>query len=456
MKLDESLRVEGDTNLSSFRETWQNKNLSKESLRILEEDAKYFLHQSLSTPCLNVLKGSKGIYIEDLDGKLYLDFHGNNVHQVGYGNCDVIKAIKEEMDSLPFSPRRYTNEKAVALAKKLTELAPKKLNKILLTPGATSAIGMAMKLAKLATGKHNFISFWDSFHGASMDALSVGGEEFFRKGLGPMIPGCEHIIPYNSYRPLFGNSEDFDLRICEILEYTIEKQGEVAAVIMETFRNTDIMVPPKRFLKRIREICDKHNVLLILDETPIALGRTGKFFAFENFDIEPDMVVIGKGLGGGIFPIAALIARDDLDIGQKTALGHYTHEKSSVGSAAALATIEYIEKNRIMDNVNDLSKKIEIKLDSMKKKYSIIGDYRIIGLQFGIELVKDRTTKEKALMEAEKIMYKCLDRGLSFKISSGSVLTLAPALTIKEKDLDIAMNILESAIREVQEEKDGE
>ncbi|MEG0398090.1 MAG: aminotransferase class III-fold pyridoxal phosphate-dependent enzyme, partial [Cetobacterium sp.] len=230
----------------------------------------------------------------------------------------------------------------------------------------------------------------------------------------------------------------------------------VAAVIMETFRNTDIMVPPKRFLKRIREICDKHNVLLILDETPIALGRTGKFFAFENFDIEPDMVVIGKGLGGGIFPIAALIARDDLDIGQKTALGHYTHEKSSVGSAAALATIEYIEKNRIMDNVNDLSKKIEIKLNSMKKKYSIIGDYRIIGLQFGIELVKDRTTKEKALMEAEKIMYKCLDRGLSFKISSGSVLTLVPALTIKEKDLDIAMNILESAIREVQEEKDGE
>ncbi|MEG0398091.1 MAG: aminotransferase class III-fold pyridoxal phosphate-dependent enzyme, partial [Cetobacterium sp.] len=226
MKLDENLRVEGDTNLSSFRETWQNKNLSKESLRILEEDTKYFLHQSLSTPCLNVLKGSKGIYIEDLDGKLYLDFHGNNVHQVGYGNCDVIKAIKEEMDSLPFSPRRYTNEKAVALAKKLTELAPKKLNKILLTPGATSAIGMAMKLAKLATGKHNFISFWDSFHGASMDALSVGGEEFFRKGLGPMIPGCEHIIPYNSYRPLFGNSEDFDLRICEILEYTIEKQGE--------------------------------------------------------------------------------------------------------------------------------------------------------------------------------------------------------------------------------------
>lgn len=443
------LKTEGDTNISEYRKKWQAENLNEETRRLLAEDEKYFLHQSLSTPCLNILKGAEGISIEDNQGRKYMDFHGNNVHQVGYGNKNVKKAIEEELKILPFSPRRFTNQKAIDLAKKLTELAPGDLNKVLFAPGATSAMGMALKLARIATGKQNFISLWDSFHGASIDALSVGGEAFFRNNIGPLMPGCEHIIPYDSYRPLFGKREDFDLICIKILDYTLEKQGNVAAVVMETFRNTDVQIVPKRYLKLVREICDKHNTLLILDETPTALGRTGKFYAFENYNIIPDMVVIGKGLGGGIFPMAALIAKEELDVAKETALGHYTHEKSSVGCAAALATIEYIENNNILDHVNELSIYVKSRIEAMKERFENIGDIRIIGLQFALELVEDRKTKTRAFDMSEKVMYKCLDKGLSFKVSKGNVLTMAPPLTITIEELKKALDIIESSIEEV-------
>lgn len=198
------LRTEGDVNLTEGRKEWQRNHLSAEAFRLLEEDQAYFLQQSLSTPCLNVIGRSYDIYIEDIDGRKYMDFHGNSVHQVGYGNESVIRAIKEQLDILPFSPRRYTNKPAIELARKLVELAPGKLNKVLFAPGGTSAVSMALKLARKATGKFKTVSLWDSFHGASLDAISVGGEALFREGMGPLLPGSLHIMPYNSYRCFLG------------------------------------------------------------------------------------------------------------------------------------------------------------------------------------------------------------------------------------------------------------
>jgi len=148
---------EGDVNLSPRRDEWQAANINAETRALLDEDARYFLHQSLSTPCLNALQACEGIYIEDLQGRRYMDFHGNNVHQVGFSNPAVIDAIKAQLDELSFSPRRYTNRVAVDLAKKLAELAPDDLNKVLFCPGGTEAIGIALKLARLATGRHKTI-----------------------------------------------------------------------------------------------------------------------------------------------------------------------------------------------------------------------------------------------------------------------------------------------------------
>ena len=193
-KDQKSNQTEGDINLSPRRLVWAREHIDDAASQILAEDARYFLHQSLSTPCLNVITESDGIFIKDVQGRQIMDFHGNSVHQVGYGNQRVIDAMKEQLDKLPFCPRRYTNQVAIDLARRLAELAPGRLNKMLFTPGGTSAIGMALKLARYAISRHKTISMWDSFHGASLDAI-FGSESLFRKGVGPLLPGTEHIPP---------------------------------------------------------------------------------------------------------------------------------------------------------------------------------------------------------------------------------------------------------------------
>ncbi|MED3563286.1 aspartate aminotransferase family protein [Bacillus xiapuensis] len=419
-------------------------HLSPQAFQLLEEDSEYYLHQSLSTPCLNVIEKSYGIYLEDIDGRKYMDFHGNSVHQVGYGNEYVIKAVKEQLDVLPFSPRRYTNRTAIQLAKKLVELALGNLNKVLLAPGGTSAVSMALKLARKATGKFKIMSMWDSFHGASLDAISVGGEAIFRNGMGPLLPGTLHVLPYNSYRSFFGDGHASHEKGLDYLEYVLEREMDVGAIILEPIRCTDVQVPPKEYHQRLRRICDSHGILLIYDEIPTALGRTGKMFAFENYEVVPDIVLLGKGLGGGVFPLAAMVAREDLDVTGDIALGHFTHEKSSIGCAAALATLQYIEDYGLLERANSLGEYMKSRLLEMQKQYELIGDVRGIGLLYGVELVLDRKTKVKAISEAERIMYKCMEKGLSFKVSQGNVLTLAPPITITDQELEEAMNILKA------------
>ena len=444
-------RSEGDINISPQRTEWQDKHLDARTQALLKEDERYFLKQSLSTPCLNVMQSCEGIYIEDLQGRRYMDFHGNNVHQVGFANPDVIAAIKDQLDELSFCTRRYTNRVAVALARKLTEIAPGDLNKVLFCPGGAEAMGIAIKLARIATGRHKTISMWDSFHGATLDTISIGGEAIFRHDMGPLLPGTEHVPPPDEYHCVFGcwKRGGCDLTCAKYIEYILEKEGDIAAVISEPIRSTPY-IPRPEYWQAVRRACDKHGALLIFDEIPHALGRTGKMFTFENFNIVPDMVVIGKGLGGGVFPLAALIAREGLDVAGDRALGHYTHEKSPVGCAAALATIEYIEKHHLAEHASELGRHALTRMNEMKERHSLIGDVRGLGLFLGIELVKDRETRERATDETEAVMYAALSKGLSFKLTMGNIITLTPALIITKDEINKALDIIEECIAEVE------
>ncbi len=449
--MDNFQRSEGDINISGKRDAWQSSHLNANTQAMLRDDARYFLRQSLSTPCLNVMQRCGGIYIEDAQGRRYMDFHGNNVHQVGFANPDVIAAIKDQLDQLPFCTRRYTNSTAVALAKKLVALAPGDLNKVLLCPGGTGAIGMALKLARAATGRHKTISMWDSFHGASLDAISIGGEAVFRQHAGPLLPGAEHAPPPDEYRCIFGCSQrgGCDLTCARYIEYMLEKEGDVAAVIAEPIRSTPY-IPKPAYWQHVRRACDRHGALLIFDEIPHCLGRTGKMFTFENFGVAPDMVVIGKGLGGGVFPMAALIAREGLDVAADRALGHYTHEKSPVGCAAALAALDYIQTHDLVAHARALGRFALDRLRHMQQRRRLIGDVRGIGLFLGVELVKDRQSRARAIEEAEAVMYAALSRGLSFKLTMGNIVTLTPALTITQAQMVQALDILDGAIAEVE------
>ena len=434
----DNLSSEGDVNLSPRRKRWEAENLSPATRELLAEDAKHFLHQSLSTPCFNALRGASGIWLEDVEGRRIMDFHGNSVHQVGHGHPHVVAAVKRALDTLPFSPRRFTNEYAVRLSAKLAALAPGDLNKMLFAPGGTEAIGMAIKLARIATGRHKTVSMWDSFHGASLDAISLGGEAIFRRGIGPLLPGTEHVPPCDPRSCRFSCGGSCNANCAEYVDYVLGKEEDVAAVVVETVRSTDVQVPPRAYYESLRRACDRHGALLILDEIPIALGRTGAMFAFERYGIVPDMVVLGKGLGGGVFPMAALIVREGLDVAGDRALGHYTHEKSSLGCAAALATIEVIESEGLLERATRLGARALQRLREMQARLPAIVEVRGVGLLLAIELAEAGI--------AEEAMYRCLSRGLSFKVGQGNVIVLAPPLIIEEADLESALEIVEQAI----------
>ncbi|EOX4971456.1 aspartate aminotransferase family protein [Vibrio alginolyticus] len=442
-------RSEGDVNTTPARHAWNASMDDERTQTLLKRDSEVFLHQAMSTPCLDTLEAAEGIYIQDATGKKYMDFHGNNVHQLGYGHPHVIKRVQEQIAKLPFSPRRFTNETAIECAEKLTQICGGELNRVLFAPGGTSAVGMALKLARHITGNYKVVSLWDSFHGASLDAISVGGEACFRQGMGPLMAGVERIPPAVSYRGAFPVADGSDVHYADYLEYVIEKEGGVGAFIAEAVRNTDVQVPSKAYWKRIREICDKHNVMLIIDDIPNGMGRSGEWFTYQAYDIEPDMLCIGKGLGGGLVPIAAMVTKDKYNTAEQISMGHYTHEKSPIGCAAALATMEAIEQNGLLDKAKADSQFMREKLLEMKAKYPVIGDVRGIGMLWGIELVTDHESKARAYDEAEAVLYQCLNNGVSFKVSQGNVIQLSPPLIITREQLTEALAIFEEAIAKV-------
>lgn len=449
---------EGEINTSSRRTRWAAANHDANTRKMLDEDARYFLHQAVSTPCLSVIKEAEGPYIIDAQGRRYLDFHGNNVHHIGYGHPRLKQAIARQMDELPFAPRRFACEPATALAKKLADIAPGDLSKVLFTTGGSDAVEVALKIARAATGRHKTISFWDSFHGAGFGASSVGGEQLFRSTVaGPLLTGTEHVAPFACYRCPYGypdNNGAPQLDLCKLtcanfVRYVLEKEGDVAAVIAEPARAVPY-IPPPGFWAEVRKACNAAGALLIFDEIPTGLGKTGKMFACDHDDVVPDILVMGKALGGGILPIAAVMTGPDLDIAGDYAFGHYTHEKNPVTTRAALTTIQIIEDEGLVESVATLGIHALDRLREMQQKHPTIGDVRGRGFLFGAELILDRDSKEPANELAEEVLYRCLDKGLSFKLSMGNNLTLTPPLILKPDELDDALTIIDEALTEAE------
>ena len=447
---------EGESNLSALRRRWAAGSAGAANEALLAEDARYFLHQSVSTPCLAAIRKAEGIWIEDHAGRRFMDFHGNSVHHIGYRHPRLVVAIKAQLDDLSFAPRRYTCEPAVALARRLASVAPGNLGKVLFATGGSDAMEIALKVARAATGRFKTVSFWDAFHGAGFGAASVGGEALFRSGpAGPLLPGGEHVPGYDCYRNPFGYShtarephQEACGRVCAALIRTVlEKEEDVAAVVAEPMRAVPHIAPPG-FWTEVRAACDAHGALLIFDEIPTGLGKTGRLFACEHEGVVPDILVLGKALGGGILPIAATLCRPRLDVAGAYALGHYTHEKNPVTCRAALTTLEIIEEEGLVERARELGIYTLERLLEMMDRHPLIGDVRGRGLLLGVELVSDRVSREPAADAAEEVFYRCLERGLSFKVTMGNVLTLSPPLTIGRDELDCALDILDAALSE--------
>ena len=443
----ELLSREGDTNHSGLREQW-NEQRSFNSQRILKRDESVFMKQAMSTPCLEAISDVEGCYITDMSGKRYLDFHGNSLHQVGYKHPEVISAVIQQAQQLPFIPRRFTADVVTQASASLIERTTSKDFRLLFTPSGSAAVGLALKVARKITGSQKVISLWESFHGAGLDTIAVGGEYVFKKDMGVMQPGSVKVMPYNAYRNHFNtNDPEMVATLClNYLEYVIEQEGQIGAILLEPIRATDTHIPPVSYFKRLREICDKHGILLIFDEIPTSLMRSGEFYVYQNFGIEPDILVLGKGLGGAVIPQAAVLVKSQYDQAEDISLGHYTHEKPALGCAAIQATINVIESENLRENCHYQSAFVKEQLLALSKRFSCIGDIRVQGLLISIELVKDRETKKRATELAEQVMYQCLNDGLSFKLSSGSCITWHPPLIVTRKQLEFALFTLEKAL----------
>lgn len=452
-------RSEGDINRSPRRDAWAASQVGERSRALLDRDSSAFLKQSLSTPCLSAVRKAEGIWIEDADGRRFMDFHGNSVHHIGYAHPRLVAALKRQLDDLTFAPRRFACEEAVELAERLAALfqigsGTGPGSKVLFAPGGSDAIEIALKLARVATGRFKTVSFWDAFHGAGFGASSVGGESVFRShGIGPLLPGTEHVAPFACSRCPYGfpsKSAAPDLDACRMacarmVRYVLEKEGDVAAVVAEPVRAVPY-VPPPGFWAAVRQACDDTGALLIFDEIPTGLGKTGALFTHEPLGAVPDIVVLGKALGGAMLPLAAVIARDGLDVASDRALGHYTHEKNPLLARAGLTTLDIICDEGLVDRAAALGRHARARLEEMAAHDPGIAEVRGAGLLLGVELVRPNGTP--ALDRAEAVLYAALERGLSLKVSMGNVLTLSPPLTIARDDLDRAMLILDECLRD--------
>ncbi len=439
---------QGDTNTLSGQSNFRATH-SKTTQYWMAEDEKYFLHQALSTPVMNVLSKTEGAYIYDREGRKYLDLHGNGVHNIGFSHPEVLAAVRRQVDEqLLFTPRRYTNQPAVEMAKKLCQLAPEGLDRVLFCPGGSEAIEMALILAKQVTGKWKTISFYDCYHGTTYQAATVGGDPHFTLGVGPMVPGAFHVEFPNYYRNPWGLHHERDMaKIDEWylreIELILKHHPDIAAIIGTPIASAP-HVPTPYFWERVGALCHQHDAFLIFDEIVCGLGRTGALFASEHY-LTPDVVVVGKSLGGGVLPFAGILTHDRYNAVQHVSIGHFTHEKSPLCSAAGLAVLNFLEREKLADQVRALGGYFRDRLLALQEQFSIIGHIDGKGFLLGIDLVKDRNTKERALQEAQQVLNFCLHRGLSFKLYEGNVITMRPALIIGKDEIDFIVDTLQEA-----------
>ncbi|ASJ06932.1 leucine/methionine racemase [Thermococcus pacificus] len=395
----------------------------------------------------------------DIEGREYIDFLSDAaVQNVGHNNPRVVQAIREQAERLVHFTFIYGFPvEPLLLAEKLAEIAPIRAPKVSFGLSGSDANDGAIKFARAYTKRRTILSYIRSYYGATYGSMSITGLDFeVRSVVGELSD--VHYIPYpNCYRCPFGKEP----KSCkmECVSYLKEKfEGEVyadgvAALFAEPIQgDAGMVVPPEDYFRKVKRILDEHGILLVVDEVQSGMGRSGKWFAIEHFGVEPDIITLAKPLGGGL-PISAIIGRGEI-MDSLPPLGHtFTLSGNPVASRAALAVIEEIEEKGLLRRAEKLGAYTKKRLEEMKEEHELIGDVRGLGLMLGVDLVKDRETKERAYEEARKVVWRAYELGLVLAFLQGNVLRIQPPLTIEEELLDEGLNRLEKAIADVEEGK---
>jgi 4-aminobutyrate aminotransferase len=424
---------------------------------ILERDAQV-LSPSYARDYGFVMDHGKGAEVWDVDGNRYIDFcAGIAVNSTGHSHPEIVHAIQAQAEKFIHISSDYYHELMVRVAERIDEIAPIKEDVVVfLANSGTESVEAALKLARYATGRRQFIGFLGAFHGRSMGSLSFTAskarqqERFF-----PTMPGVWHVPFPDPYRPIFptppkGDEGDAVVDYIEnILFATALPPDEVAAILVEPIQGEGgYIVPPPNFFPRLRKLCDEHGILLIVDEVQSGVGRTGKWWAIQHWGVEPDIVCIAKGIASGV-PMGAMAARKSVGGQWKPGAHGNTYGGNPIACVSALKTLELIE-NGMMQNAAAMGAYMLDALAEMQTRHPNIGHVRGKGLMIGIEFVKDRVTKEPHPEMRRRIINRCFERGLLTLGCGRSTVRFMPPLMIGKDLVDEGLEIFERVVTEVE------
>jgi taurine--2-oxoglutarate transaminase len=430
--------------------------------QVVEDAKRYVLHSWSVQNALDPLPvaGGEGRYFWDFDGKRYLDFASQLVNvSIGHQHPKVVAAIKEQADKLCTIGPPMATEPRSTLARLLAEITPGDLEMSFFTNGGAEANENAIKLARWYTGRSKIIARYRSYHGATGGAMTLTGDPR-RWPAEPGIPGVVRMLDPYTYRCPAGHPDPCPVctgapHLEEILQY--EGPHTVAAVILETVTGTNgIIVPPDGYLQSIREVCDKHGILLIADEVMAGFGRTGKWFGVENWNVVPDILSVAKGINSGYIPLGAMVVRKPIAdwLRDKYFAGGLTYSGHPIACASGVASIEAFKEEGIVEHVAEMAPVFAEQLRGLQEKHPSIGEVRGLGAFWGIELVKNRETREplvpfnatgEAFAPVARVYKAALDRGL-YLMTHWNVVMVCPPLTITREELEEGIAVLDEAL----------
>ncbi len=404
-----------------------------------------------------VIDHGVGCEVWDVDGNRYLDFNaGIAVVATGHSHPRVVKAVQDQAAKfIHMAGTDFYNEAQVKLGEKLLSVMPASSDwRIFLGNSGTEAIEASIKLARYATGRQGIIAFFGAFHGRSYGSLSLtASKPRQRAGYFPLLPGVEHAYYPNPYRPPLGSDPAKVVDTCldyieKTLFETVLPPGDVAAIVAESIQGEGgYVVPPADWFPRLRALCDKHGILLILDEVQSGIGRTGKMWAFEHFGIVPDIVASAKGLGSGM-PVGACIARKELTDNWLPGAHGNTYGGNALAAVAAYETLCLVQ-DELMDNAREVGDYLQQRLHEIAGRSANIGAVRGKGLMIGVEFVKDKATKEPDHDGAESVMVEAFQRGLLLLTCGKSTIRFCPPLVLTREQVDEGLAIFEETLQAV-------